>query len=195
VIDVLGRGGRWMRRSIDAAPAPTLPWTNPWQCTLAGILVRRPGSPLLTIGPLPLLDRFGALHLDGRHVGFDGDRVDWDKVTSIRTRNARELLTTDSLKREVDRIRPLAPPVPGRRRLLTYLARHLAMVLFAALDQGEDALSREIVAEIRAKGAVPGTRHVARPALFAAALLSLRPDINDALVAEALRRGIPCKPG
>jgi hypothetical protein len=182
-----------MRASIDAAPAPTPPWTNPWQCTLAGILVRRPGSPLLTIGPLPLLDRFGALYLDGLHVGFDGRRVEWDKVTSLRTRNARELLTTDSLKQEVDRIRPLLPPVPGRKKLLTYLAKHLAMVLVAALDQGDDALSREIVAEIRYKGAVPGTRQVVRPALFAAALLSLRPDINDALVAEALRRELPCR--
>ncbi|HWG27776.1 hypothetical protein [Actinospica sp.] len=194
MIDVLGRGGRWIRDSIESAPAPTLPWANPWQCTLAGILVHRPGSPLLAAGPLSMLDRFGALHLDGGHVGFDGDRHDWSKVTAVRMRNAFELLTTDALEQEVDRIRPLLPPVPGRKKVLTYLTQHLAIVLLAALDQGDDAINHEIVAEIRYRGTLPAGRRVARPSLFPAALLSLRPDINEALVAEALRREIPVTP-
>jgi len=184
------KGANWVRESIDAAPPPTVPWTNPWKCTLAGILVRRPGSPLLTVHPLTLLDRVGALHLDGAQVGFDGEQCDWSKVTGVRTRNAFELLTTDALEQEVDRIRPLLPPVPGRKRLLMYLAEHLTIVLMAALDQGREALSREIVAEIRYRGTLPGSRHVVRPGLFAAALLSMRPDINDALIGEASRHEI-----
>ncbi|HTJ67094.1 MAG TPA: hypothetical protein VL551_06150 [Actinospica sp.] len=183
-----------MRESIDSAPAPTLPWTNPWKVTLAGILARRPGSALLEIGPLGLLDRFGAVHLDGAQVGFDGEPRDWSKVTGVRLRNARELLTSDSVEQEVDRIRPLLPPVPGRKKLLMYLAKNLALVLMTALDQGDDALSREIVAEIRYRGPIPGSRLGDRPALFAAAVLSLRPDINEALIAEAERREIKVTP-
>jgi hypothetical protein len=186
-MDVLGRGGRWMRESIDAATPPTLPWANPWKVTLAGILIRRPNSPLLEIGPLPILDRFGALHLDGAHVGFDGHAHEWPKVTAVRTRSAIELLTNDAVEREVDRIRPLLPPVPGRKKLMMYIAEHLTLVLFTALDQSEEALHREIVSEIQFRGAVPGVRRTARPGLFAAAFLSLRPDINDALIGEAAR--------
>lgn len=179
-----------MRESIDAAPPPTLPWANPWKCTLAGILVRRPGSPLLDAGPLSALDRFGALHLDGAHVGFDGHPHEWSRVTAIQTRSAIELLTNDALEREVDRLRYLLPPVPGRKRLLMYVAEHLTLVLFTALDQSEDALRRRIVAEIGHRGPVPAVRRHARPGLFAAALLSLRPDINGALIGEAERLGV-----
>ncbi|WP_212517605.1 hypothetical protein [Actinospica acidithermotolerans] len=190
-MDVVGRGGRWMRESIDAVPATTLPWTNPWKCTLAGILIRRPASPLLDAGPLGILDRFGALHLDGTQVGFDGEPHEWDRVTGVRTCSAIELLTNDALEREVDRIRHLLPPVPGRKKLMMYVAEHLTLVLYTALDQSEAALHREIVAEVRYRGPVPGARRVARPGLFAAALLSLRPDANEALIGEATRREIP----
>lgn len=193
-IDLLGRGGRWMRESIDAAPAPTLPWANPWKCTLAGILIRRPGSPLLEAGPLSMLDRFGALHLDGAHVGFDGEPHEWDKVTAVRLRTAIELLTNDALEREVDRIRYLLPPIPGRKKLMMYLAEHLTLVLFTALDQSEDVLHRAIVAEVQYRGPVPGIKRTAQPGLFAAALLSLRPDINQALIGEVERRGLPVNP-
>ena len=192
--DALGRGGNWMRESIAAAPAPTVPWTNPWKCTLAGILVRRPGSPLLTIHPLTLLDRFGALHLDGEQVGFDGEPHDWSKVGGVQMHPAFDLLTTRALGQEVDRIRPLLPPVPGRKRVLLFLAQNLSTVLLAALDQGDDALGREIVGEVLYRGRVPGGRRAARPGLFAAALLSLRPDINDALVEEARRHGVTVTP-
>ena len=192
--DALGRGGRWMRESIAAAPAPTVPWTNPWKCTLAGILVRRPGSPLLTIHPLTLLDRFGALHLDGEQVGFDGEPHDWSKVGGVRMHTAFDLLTTRALGQEVDRIRPLLPPVPGRKRVLMFLAQNLSTVLLAALDQGDDALGREIVGELLYRGRMPGGRRAARPGLFAAALLSLRPDINDALFGEARRHGVTVTP-
>lgn len=180
-----------MRESIDSAPAPTLPWANPWKCTLAGILIRRPASPLLDAGPLTILERFGALHLDGAQVGFDGEPHEWDRVTGVRLCSAIELLTNDALEREVDRIRHLLPPVPGRKKLMMYVAEHLTLVLYTALDQSEGALQREIVAEVRYRGSLPGVKRVARPGLFAAALLSLRPDVNDALIGEATRREIP----
>ena len=183
-----------MRDSIDAAPAPALPWANPWKCTLAGILIRRPGSPLLDAGPLSMLDRFGALHLDGANVGFDGEPHDWDKVTAVRLRTAIELLTNEALEREVDRIRHLLPPIPGRKKLMMYLAEHLTLVLFTALDQSEDVLHRQIVAEIQYRGTLPGIKRTAQPGLFAAALLSLRPDINQALIGEAERRGLVVTP-
>jgi hypothetical protein len=192
--DALGRGGRWMRESIDAAPAPTVPWANPWKCTLAGILVRRPGSPLLTVHPLTLLDRFGALHLDAEQAGFDGEPHDWSKVGGVRMHTAFDLLTTRALGQEIDRVRPLLPPVPGRKRVLMFLAQNLSTVLLAALDQGDDALGREIVGELLYRGLMPGGRRAARPGLFAAALLSLRPDINEALVGEARRHGVTVTP-
>jgi hypothetical protein len=189
-IDVLGRGGRWIREAVDSTAPPPLPWTNPWKCTLAGILLRRPNSPLLTLGPIAELDRFGALHLDGAHVGFDGKPHDWTKVTGIRLRTAIDLLTNDAVEREVDRIRHFLPPIPGRKKLLMYLAEHLTLVLYTALDQSEDALHHEIVAELQYRGKFKPTKRTARPGLFAAAFLSLRPDINDALIAEARRRGV-----
>jgi hypothetical protein len=183
-------GGQWIRDSIAAAPAPPLPSTGPWKCTLAGILAHRPNSPLLKLRPLTLLDRFGAVHLDTVQVGFDGEQHDWTRVTAVRMRNAFELLTTDALEQEVDRIRSLFPPLPGRKKTLTFVAENLATVLLAALDQGDDALDRAIVGEVRYRGRLPGTRTV-RPGLFASALLSLRPDIGEALLAEAAQRGIP----
>jgi hypothetical protein len=192
--DALGRGGRWMRESIAAAPAPTTPWANPWKCTLAGILVRRPDSALLTVHPLTLLDRFGALHLDAEQVGFDGEPHEWPRVGGVRMHTAFDLLTTRALGQEVDRIRPLLPPVPGRKRVLMFLAQNLSTVLLAALDQGDDALGREITGELLYRGLVPGGRRAARPGLFAAALLSLRPDVNEALVEEARRHGVAVTP-
>jgi hypothetical protein len=183
-----------MRESIAAAPGPTLPWTNPWKCTLAGILLRRPESALLTVHPLTLLDRFGALHLDGEQVGFDGEPRDWSRVGGVRLHTAFDLLTTRALGQEVDRIRPLLPPVPGRKRLLMFLAQNLSTVLLAALDQGDDALGQEIAGELTYRGLVPGGRRAARPGLFAAALLSLRPDVNGALLDEARRRGAEVTP-
>jgi hypothetical protein len=181
--------GRWVRDAVFAAPAPQVPWSGPWKCTLAGILVHRPGSPLLTIRPLTALDRFGALHLDTEQVGFDGEPVDWARVSELRLREAFEVLTTDALEREVDRIRALFPPVPGRRKGLTYLAENLATVLLAALDQGEDALGRTVLGELHHRGRLPGKR-VESPGLFAAALLSLRPDIGAALTDEAARHDV-----
>lgn len=193
--DALGRGGRWVRESIAAAPPPTLPWANPWKCTLAGIIVRRPASPLLTVRPLTLLDRFGAVHLDSAQVGFDGQARAWSRVTGVRMRNAFELLTTQALEQDLERVRLLLPPLPGRKRLLMHLAQNLATVLLAALDQGEDALEREIVGELRYRRGVAGDKRPVRyPGLFAAALLSLRPDINDALVGEAQRHGVKVTP-
>lgn len=183
-------GGRWVREAVAAAPEPRVPWSGPWKCTLAGILVRRPGSPLLTIRPLTALDRFGALHLDTEEVGFDGAPKEWQRVTGLRLREAFELLTTDALEREVSGIRRMFPPIPGRRRALTYLAENLATVLLAALDQDGDALGRAVVGELRHRGRA-GARHVERPGLFAAALLSLRPDFGEALLAEAGRHGVP----
>jgi hypothetical protein len=173
-----------VREAVFAAPVPLVPWSGPWKCTLAGILVRRPRSPLLTIRPLTALDRFGALHLDTEQLGFDGEPRDWTKISELRLRDSFELLTTDALEREVDRIRRLFPPVPGRRKALTYLAENLATVLLAALDQGEDALGRAVLGELHHRGRLPGKR-VERPGLFAAALLSLRPDFGAALIAEA----------
>jgi hypothetical protein len=182
--------GRWVREAVSAAPPPLVPWSGPWKVTLAGILVRRPGSPLLTIRPLTALDRFGALHLDTEEVGFDGEPQEWSKVTELRLRDAFELLTTDALEREVSGIRRMFPPIPGRRRALTYLAENLATVLLAALDQGEDALGRAVVGELHHRGRLAG-KHVERPGLFAAALLSLRPDFGEALLAEAARHDVP----
>lgn len=182
--------GRWVREAVAGAPAPLVPWSGPWKCTLAGILVRRPGSPLLTIRPLTALDRFGALHLDTEEVGFDGAPKEWPKVSELRLRDAFELLTTDALEREVSGIRGMFPPIPGRRRALTYLAENLATVLLAALDQGGDALGRAVVGELHHRGRL-AAKHVERPGLFAAALLSLRPDFGEALLAEAERHDVP----
>jgi hypothetical protein len=75
-----------------------------------------------------------------------------------------------------------------------YLAEHLTLVLFTALDQSEEVLHREIVAELQYRGPLPGIKRVAQPGLFAAALLSLRPDINQALIGEAERRGLTVSP-
>jgi len=183
-------GGQWIRDAVTAAPAPSVPWAGPWKCTLAGILAHRPGSPLLTIRPLTLLDRFGALYLDTEQVGFDGELHDWPKVARIRLRNAFELLTTDALEQEVDRIRPLFPPIPGRKRALTFVAENMATVLLAAIDQGDDALGNAVVGELHYRGLL-GVKHIARPGLFAAALLSLRPDIGTSLLEEAERHGVP----
>jgi hypothetical protein len=115
-------------------------------------------------------------------------------VTAVRLRTAIELLTNDALEREVDRIRYLLPPIPGRKKLMMYLAEHLTLVLFTALDQSEDVLHRAIVAEVQYRGPVPGIKRTAQPGLFAAALLSLRPDINQALIGEVERRGLPVNP-
>ena len=183
-------GGQWIRDAVWAAPAPSVPWAGPWKCTLAGILAHRPGSPLLAIRPLMLLDRFGALHLDTEQVGFDGEPHDWSKVSRIRLRNAFELLTTDALEQEVDRIRPLFPPIPGRKRALTFVAENMATVLLAAIDQGDDALGNAVVGELHYRGLL-GVKHVALPGLFAAALLSLRPDFGTSLLEEAERHGVP----
>ncbi|MEZ0064650.1 hypothetical protein ABIA32_000638 [Streptacidiphilus sp. MAP12-20] len=122
--------------------------------------------------------------------------MEWSKIVEIRTRNAFELMTTQALENEVDRIRTLLPPVPGRKWLVTQAAEAMATVVLAALEQGStpgrlDELT--VPAEIVHRGLL-GRQRVLRGGLFAAATLVIVEPVADSLAATAALHGVPVRP-
>jgi hypothetical protein len=185
--------GQWAYTALTSVAPPPVPVNEPWRLSIGVLLGRHPKTPALAHKALGLLDRFGAVHLGPAAVGFDGEEIGWEKVTEIRTRNAFEVMTTQALEQEVDRLRELLPPVPGRKWVVTKAAEAVATVVLAALERGSvdqrlDELP--VPVEIVYKGML-GRQKIQVGGLFAAAVLTVVDRAAWSLEATAQQFGIP----
>ena len=112
-----GRGGAdFLLNNIEPPAAPV---TEVWELSVAEIVRRRDEVPSIASRALGLLDRFGAVRLSPELIGFDDDDVDWSRVVSVRTLPVTQVLSQTAVDRELERIRKLLPPVPGRKWVLS----------------------------------------------------------------------------
>ncbi|SEK32916.1 hypothetical protein [Streptacidiphilus jiangxiensis] len=189
--------GEWVYKALTSIAPPSVPANDPWVLSIGALLGRHPRTPQLAHKALGLLDGFGAVHLGPDAVGFDGDEIAWEKVVEVRTRNAFEVMTTQALEQEVDRIRQFLPPVPGRKWLVMRAAEALATVMLAALEAGSVDRPLDLVevpVEIVHKGML-GRQRVLLGGLFAVSGLVVVAPAADSLVATARQHGVPVTTG
>ncbi|QKV96559.1 hypothetical protein HUT19_36725 [Streptomyces sp. NA02950] len=103
---------------------------------------------------------------------------------------------TDGFDAEIDRVRDLLPPLPGRTRAVTKVVEGLGTVALAALEQsGEQRLdTREVAREIVYRGLL-GREKSLRAQLFTTAPLAQQPEVVHSLVVTAESMGGTGPPG
>ncbi|MFF8813047.1 hypothetical protein [Streptomyces pactum] len=190
-----GTPGDWVAGVLGALPAPAAPATEEWEFSLGTLVCRHPRVPAVTAKALRPLDGIGALRFGPESVGFDGEDIPWEKVVRIQLHNAFATMTTDGLDAEIDRVRELLPPLPGRKWAVTRVAEGLVAVVLAALEQaGDQRLDDvDVAVEIVYRGAL-GRERTLRAGLFTTALLAHQVDVAYSLVVTAQHRGVPVVP-
>lgn len=168
---------------------PTEPLTSVWEISAVGLVRRIHDVPSIASKALGQIDRLGAVRIGPDALGFDRDDVAWHKITVVRTRRMTEVLTDTALEREVERLRKMLPPVPGRRWVLEKLAGALGDLSRMALDRaGSEALTRNVVSEVEYRGALGRNRTLAG-GLVSTAVFGLIPEANQLVLAKAQRVG------
>lgn len=187
--------GDWARTALGALDVPDAPATATWEYSLGVLISRHPRVPAATAKPLRALDGLGAVRFGPEGVGFDGEDIPWEKVVGIRLHDAFAAMTTDGLDGEVDRIREVLPPLPGRKWVVGKAVEAAATVMLASLEQAAEQRldSVDVACEITYKGLL-GRQKTLKASLFATALLAQRPEVARSLVATAEARGVPVTP-
>ncbi|MGW2597437.1 hypothetical protein [Streptomyces klenkii] len=187
--------GDWVLSVLRSLPAPAAPATAEWEFSLGALICRHPKVPALTAKALRPLDAIGALRFGPESVGFDGEDVPWDKVVHLQLHDAFSAMSTDALDTEIDRIRDLLPPLPGRKWVVTKVVEGLASVMLAALEQaGEQRLETvDVACEITYRGML-GVKKTLRANMFTTALLAQQPEVMHSLVLTARSKGVPVLP-
>ena len=167
-------------------PMPQAPATQTWTMSI-GTLVGRSGNlPPVAAKALGLLDRFGRVSVGPDQVGIDNDDVRWSEMTAIRTSPAGSMLGQHAVGHELDRIKRLLPPVPGRAAVLG----QVETVLGALLSRAMESPGSDVVSAIESTGRLGRTRAV--PVGLAAALvLSSMPAVDRSIRVTAERYGVP----
>jgi hypothetical protein len=180
--------GNTVLAPIRPEPGPA---TARWGVGVGEIAANLPMMPGVVRGIARQLNRFGSVVISPRGIEFDGEDVDWSKVTEIRTRRLVGYLLTDAVTKGVDRL-PLWW-FPGRGLVLRGLT-HTALTAVAVvadlrLDSG--VFTVYLPAEVRSKGLLRGTQM--SPG-FPAALVLADPAVRDLIEATARAHGIPVRP-
>lgn len=174
---------------------PSAPATVTWEYSLGVLICLHPRVPAATAKLLSALDGLGAVRFGPDDVGFDGENVPWEKVTGLRLHDAFTVMTTDGLDTEIDRVRDVLPPVPGRKWVVSKAVEAAATVALASLEQAAarrlDAV--DVACEITYKGLL-GRQKTISASLFATALLAQHPEVAQSLVATAVAHGVPVTP-
>lgn len=188
-------GGDWVIGVLGSLPAPASPATEQWEFSLGTLVCRHPRVPAITAKALRPLDGIGALRFGPESVGFDGEDIPWEKVVRLQLHNGFAAMTTDALDTEVDRIREVLPPLPGRKWAVTKVVEGLATVVLASLEKAADQRldSVNVACEIVHRGAF-GREKTLRAGLFATAVLAHELDVAHSLVVTAQSKGIPVVP-
>ncbi|WEV27251.1 hypothetical protein OYE22_20130 [Streptomyces sp. 71268] len=187
--------GEWVLGVLGALPPPAAPAEREWEFSLGTLICQHPRVPAITAKALRALDSLGALRFGPESVGFEGEDIPWKKVTGLRLHNAFDAMTTEGLDAEVDRIREVLPPLPGRKWAVTKVVEGLATVVLAALEQASEQRldSVNVACEVTYKGAL-GREKTLRANLFTTALLAHQTDVAYSLVVTAQAAGVPVIP-
>ncbi|MBL1097462.1 hypothetical protein [Streptomyces coffeae] len=191
----MAASGDWVVGVLGALPAPAAPATEEWEFSLGALVCRHPRVPAITARALRPLDSIGALRFGPESVGFDGEDIPWKQVVRLQLHDAFSAMTTDGFDAEIDRVRDLLPPLPGRKWAVTKVVEGLGAVALAALEQsGEQRLdTREVACEI-VYGGLLGREKSLRAHLFTTALLAQQPEVAHSLVVTAESMGVPVLP-
>ncbi|MGP3973999.1 hypothetical protein ACTWQF_08095 [Streptomyces sp. 8N114] len=187
--------GEWVLKAVRALPAPAAPAREPWEFSLGALVSQHPRVPALTAKALRPLRSLGALSFGPESVGFDGEDIPWKKVVSLRLHNAFAAMSTEGLDQEVDRIRDVLPPLPGRKWAVTKVVEGLGSVVLASLERasGQRLDTVDVASEITYRGLL-GRESTLRASLFPTALLAHQVEVAHSLVATAQQWNIPVLP-
>lgn len=171
------------KRRPPAGPVP-----GEWAFGVGDLLAEHPKVPKRVRGLVLKLNRFGGVAYSPQEVAFDGDDVEWAKVTEVRTRHIVDYLVGDAVQQQVENL-PM-PWFPGRKRLLDALGQALLTITIAtAKNQLEKfELDLRIPAEVAYKASFGRTKEIS--AGVVSALVLADPAVNQSLIATARARGI-----
>ena len=167
-----------MQGWLAGLPMPSAPATETWTLSIGNLLLRGGGPPVAGKA-LVSLDRFGRVSIGPDHVGIDGEDVAWGTVTAVRTSPpVTALLSQDVVRREVERVKRLVPPMPGRSLVLARIGTVLGDLLGRALSGG--ALSPgTVVSAVESTGRL-GRQKIVDVGLTAALVLMATPEVGYA---------------
>lgn len=176
------------QRLIAKRRPPAGPIPGDWAFGVGDVLAEHPKVPKRVRGLVLKLNRFGGVAYSPQEVAFDGDDVEWEKVTELRTRHIVDYLVGDAVQQQVENL-PM-PWFPGRKRLLDALGQALLTITIAtAKDQLEKfELDLRIPAEVAYKASFGRTKEIS--AGVVSALVLADPAVNQSLIATARARGI-----
>lgn len=110
--------------------------------------------------------------------------------SQVRTRPIAEVLTQTALSREIERVRKVLPPVPGRKWVLTKVGEVLGDLALAAMTRaGREGTSRGVASELVCRAHLGRTR-VVTGGMVVTAILTLVPAANESIVVTARSHGI-----
>lgn len=179
---------RMFQQLIAKRRPPAGPIPGDWAFGVGDLLAEHPKVPKRVRGLVLKLNRFGGVSYSPQEVAFDGDDVEWEKVTEVRTRHIVDYLVGDAVQQQVENL-PM-PWFPGRKRLLDALGQALLTITIAtAKDQLEKfELDLRIPAEVAYKASFGRTKEIS--AGVVSALVLADPAVNQSVIATARARGI-----
>jgi hypothetical protein len=172
-------------KGVRPKPGPA---TDRWGVGVGEIAASLPKMPPPLRGLARRLNKFGSVVISPGSIEFDGDEVQWSKVTEIRARRLVGYLLTDAVSTQVDRL-----PIwwfPGRGlvlRTVTHTAL-TAVALAADLHLDRGVFTVYIPADVRSEGLLRSKQ--ISPGLPAALVLA-DPAIRDFVEATAHAHGVP----
>lgn len=174
--------GNAVLKPVRPAPGPA---TQRWGVGVGEVAADRVPGPLRGIARQ--LNQFGSVVVSPGGIEYDGDEVDWSKVTEIRARRLVGYLITDAITKQVDRF-PLWR-FPGRGLVLSGLSQAaltaIAVVADLKLDSG--VFTVYIPAEVHYKGLLRAKD--IQPGVPAALVLA-DPAVRDLVETTAQAHGI-----
>ena len=195
VVQLGGTLGESVVQLGDAAVEPVRPEPGPvaerWGVGVGELAASLPVVPGLLRGIVRQLNQFGSVVVSPEGIEFDGDEVDWDGVTEIRTHRLVGYLLTDAIGKQAGRL-PMAW-FPGRGLVIEGLTNAALTVVAIAADGRLDSgiFTARIPAEVRSKGLLHSKNM--SPGVPAALVLA-DPAVADCVMATARAHGVAIHP-
>jgi hypothetical protein len=173
---------------------PAVPAAEQWKLSIGAVLSRHPAVPAKLGKVLSLLDRLGAISIGPESFGFDGDEIEWDKITEVRVRTAGDFAMGAVLDFGIDELGGMLPPVPGRKWAVTKVTG-LMLALASSLakqveEEPDDQQPAVIPCEIVYRGRIRKKKDQ-KAGLFSGSVLATAPAISAALLENIVARKIP----
>lgn len=182
----VGIGGAVLR-PVRPGPGPA---TGRWGVGVGEAAAGLPWVPGPVRGLARQLNQFGSVVVSPAGLEYDGDEVDWSKVTEIRSRRLVGYLLTDAVTKQVNRL-PLWR-FPGRGLVLKALseAALTAVAVAAGLKLDSGVFTVCVPAEVQYRGLLRGKQMSAG---MPAALVLADPAIRDLVESTARAHGVPVR--